>query len=391
MPNLNRQLANEFLIEGVLPSEWPRLVRLCAHFTGDHDAAEDLAQETLIEAWRHQDRVYDWQGYSSWLSAIARNLSLRWVRQRGIEQAHLALPPHPAPDTAAQADDLPDDRDDFTVDLERAELADLLDRALALLPADSRRVLVEKYIDDLPLGEIAGRLGLSTGAVAVRLHRGRLALRRVLSTDLRQAAASYDLPAPATEGWQETRIWCPICGQRRLSGRLVASTGELALRCANCTPAPDVYIGYAQLPTLQGIKSFRPALSRLLSWSDDQFRRRRTGRAMACLFCGHPAQMHDRRPSDAPEVLPQINPLYVTCERCGETTSTAHAAIALCLPEGQRFWKAHPKIRLQPTTDINAAGSNAIVSSFASLTDSARLDVVTTRDTIEVIGVHSFP
>ena len=69
----------------MLPSEWPRLVRLCAHFTGDRDAAEDLAQETLIEAWRHQDRLYDWQGYSSWLSAIARNLSLRWIRQRGRE------------------------------------------------------------------------------------------------------------------------------------------------------------------------------------------------------------------------------------------------------------------------------------------------------------------
>src|SRR6188768_4210113 len=144
MPGMNQQPAEGFKIEGVLPSEWPRLVRLCAHFTGDHDAAEDLAQETLIEAWRHQDRVYDWQGYSSWLSAIARNLSLRWVRQRGREQAHLALPPNHAPDTAAHADDLPDDRDDFTVDLERAELADLLDRALALLPADSRRVLVEK-------------------------------------------------------------------------------------------------------------------------------------------------------------------------------------------------------------------------------------------------------
>jgi RNA polymerase sigma-70 factor (ECF subfamily) len=391
MPNLNQQPANEFQIEGVLPSEWPRLVRLCAHFTGDHDAAEDLAQETLIEAWRHQDRVYDWQGYSSWLSAIARNLSLRWVRQRGREQAHLALPPNHAPDIAAHADDLPDDRDDFIVDLERAELADLLDRALALLPADSRRVLVEKYIDDLPLGEIAGRLGLSTGAVAVRLHRGRLALRRVLATDLRQAAASYDLPAPAAEGWQETRIWCPICGQRRLSGKLVTSTGEFALRCAGCTPAPDVYIAYAQLPNLQGIKSYRPALSRLLSWSDELYRRRRTGRAVSCLICGHPAQMQDRRPSDAPEMLPQINPLYVTCERCGETTSTAHAAIALCLPEGQRFWKAHPKMRLQPTADVEAAGSNAIVTSFASLTDSARFDVVTTRNTIEVIGVHSLP
>src|SRR6476646_2728025 len=126
MPNLNQQRANVFQIEGALPSEWPRLVRLCTHFTGDRDAAEDLAQETLIEAWRHQDRVYDWQGYSSWLSAIARNVSLRWVRQRGREQAHLAMTNVPTPETPTRAEELVAEQADFTVDLERAELAELL-------------------------------------------------------------------------------------------------------------------------------------------------------------------------------------------------------------------------------------------------------------------------
>jgi RNA polymerase sigma-70 factor (ECF subfamily) len=391
MPNVDQQPIDIFQLENVLPSEWPRLVRLCAYFTGDRDAAEDLAQETLIEAWRHQNRVYDSQGYASWLAAIARNVSLRWVRQRGREQAHAGASITSLAGRAAQPEELAADQHDFTIELERAELADLLDRALGLLPADARRVLVEKYIHELPLAEIAGRLGVSTGAVAVRLHRGRLALQRVLTTDLREAAASYGMSAPADQDWQETRIWCPICGQRRLIGRLVTSIGELALRCAGCTSAPDVYIGYAQLPNLQGIKSYRPALSRLLSWSNEHFHRRRIGRVVACLFCGHPTQLHDRRPSDPPEVLPHIHPLYITCQSCGETTSTAHAAIALCLPEGQRFWKAHPKMRLQPSAEINAAGSDAIVSSFVSLTDSARFDVVTTRDTIDVIGIHMYP
>src|SRR5688500_7441106 len=119
MPNYNQQPAEVFQIEGVLPSEWLRLVRLCAHFTGDRAAAEDLAQETLIEAWRHQDRVYDWQGYSSWLSAIARNLSLRWIRQHGREQARLVTSIDSASDTFAFArvEEQPAEQDDFTVDL----------------------------------------------------------------------------------------------------------------------------------------------------------------------------------------------------------------------------------------------------------------------------------
>src|SRR5512133_3150087 len=113
MPSFSQRPADIVPIGGVLPSEWPRLVRLCAHFTGDRDAAEDLAQETLIEAWRHQDRLYDWQGYSSWLSAIARNLSLRWIRQRGREQARLVTSIDSVSESSARAAELPSDQADF--------------------------------------------------------------------------------------------------------------------------------------------------------------------------------------------------------------------------------------------------------------------------------------
>src|SRR5206468_1930012 len=156
----------------------------------------------------------------------------------------------------------------------------------------------------------------------------------------------YGLAVPADDDWQETRIWCPSCGQRRLIGRLVPSAGELALRCADCTPAPNMYIAYAQLPALmQGIKNYKPALSRLMSWSDEYYRRGRVGRIVPCLFCSHPTQLRDGLPIDMPEALHGMSPLYMTCERCGETTSTGHAVIGLCMPEGQRFWKAHPRIR----------------------------------------------
>jgi Sigma-70, region 4 len=296
------------------------------------------------------------------------------------------------PNVSARVEDIPSGQEDLALDLERDELADLLDRALALLPPETRRVLVEKYVEELPVGEIAARLGLSTGAIAVRLHRGRLALHRVLATDLRQEAASYGLAAPAEDGWQETRIWCPLCGQHRLTGRFVPAAGELALRCPACTLVPDTYIAYAQLPELMhGIKSYKPALSRLLTWSDAYYRQRLADRIVPCMFCGHPSQLRDGLPGDIPDMLRQISPLYIKCERCGEITSTAHAAIALCLPEGQRFWKVHPRIQLQSCTETEAAGSRAIVSRFASVTDSARFDVVTTRDTVEVIAVHKYP
>src|SRR5438067_13220890 len=66
-----------------------RLVRLCASITGNADVAEDLAQETLLEAWRHEDRLRDPERFSQWLSGIARNVCLRWMRKRGRHSAHL--------------------------------------------------------------------------------------------------------------------------------------------------------------------------------------------------------------------------------------------------------------------------------------------------------------
>jgi DNA-directed RNA polymerase specialized sigma24 family protein len=45
-------------LETILAGERTRLVRFCAYLTGNPDAAEDLAQETVLEAWRNQQKLY---------------------------------------------------------------------------------------------------------------------------------------------------------------------------------------------------------------------------------------------------------------------------------------------------------------------------------------------
>ncbi|HSH83264.1 MAG TPA: sigma-70 region 4 domain-containing protein, partial [Herpetosiphonaceae bacterium] len=61
---------------------------------------------------------------------------------------------------------------------------------LALLPPTTRSALVARYVLELPQAEISSRLGVSEGAVEARLHRGKLALRRVLAAELREEAAA---------------------------------------------------------------------------------------------------------------------------------------------------------------------------------------------------------
>jgi RNA polymerase sigma-70 factor (ECF subfamily) len=76
-----------------LHAERARLVHLCAYLTGNNDAAEDLAQETLVEAWRHAHKLHDPSGRDRWLAAIARNVCRRWLRARGRELARHAYEP----------------------------------------------------------------------------------------------------------------------------------------------------------------------------------------------------------------------------------------------------------------------------------------------------------
>lgn len=373
-------------IEARLPDERARLVRLCAYLSGDRDAAEDLAQETLIEAWRSQGRLTDPTGYQRWLAAIARNVCMRWARQRGRERAHGFG--YPATDQEAALEQLAAG-DDLEIELERDELATLLDRALAFLPPATQRILIEKYIEELPLAEQADRLGLSEGALAVRLHRGRLALRRVLTTELGHEAAAYGLLVPAAAGWDETRIWCPVCGARRLIGRLDPAIGELALRCPACTELPDVYISYVQLPDLlRGARSYRPAFAKVLGWADAYYRPGLFRRTLPCMSCGGPTRLGGELPCGLPDVIANIGPILVYCDACHTTISTARAAIGLCLPEGRQFWRDHPRIQVRPASEIETAGRPAVVSSFASVAGTARLDVITDRDSFEVLGIH---
>jgi len=122
--------------ETSLPMTRPRLVRLCAQPAGSPAAAEDLAQETLFEAWRLRARRAATAPAGPWVAAIARSVCLWWSRAQGRELRRLA--PLPAvtgtPDEAIAA---PPDRCDIEAELEGSELVEFLDRAMAQLPANT--------------------------------------------------------------------------------------------------------------------------------------------------------------------------------------------------------------------------------------------------------------
>jgi RNA polymerase sigma factor (sigma-70 family) len=350
-----------------------RLIQLCTRMTGQSDVAEDLAQETFLEAWKHLHTLRDPQRFSSWLAGIARNLCLRWKRAQERERTHSDEPQraeqHLADDRAA---DLAGEFD-LEIELERKELAELLDRALALLPAETRLLLIERYIQDSPLVEIAARLGISPGTATKRLQRGRLAFRHTLTTNFHQELAPYLLMS-AGGGWQATRLWCFVCGQRHLYARVEPTMVHFA-----CL-ADGPYRPHASfhVQRKQRIQGYRRLFVSLLTWIENFYGPYLALRQLPCTGCGRSLPI---------AIDPDGHGFQVCCTACQKQGWEWYGSLSLAQRPVRQFWQEQDKIRLLPTQDIEIGGRLGLVVPFESVGSQAGIAVVLAQDTYEILRV----
>ena len=144
----------------------PRVYRyLVARCGGDVTLAEELTQETFIEAIRHADRFGGRADPVTWLIAIGRNKLVDHFRREGRDDRRyerlLAAQPH-ASDPSWN----------------RVDTRDAVERALAQLPADQRIALLFQHLDGLSVREVARVIGRSEKATESLLSRARDGFRR---------------------------------------------------------------------------------------------------------------------------------------------------------------------------------------------------------------------
>lgn len=142
----------------------PRVHRYLFHRCGrDRSLAEELTQETFVEAIRSRRRFAGRDDPLNWVIGIARHrLADHFRRLERQERGVINLASHGRLE-AVDPWSGPDDA---------------LAAAVAALPAMQRAAIVLRYLDDLPVREVARLLARSEGAVESLLSRGRDALRR---------------------------------------------------------------------------------------------------------------------------------------------------------------------------------------------------------------------
>lgn len=151
--------------------DWvPRVYRFARRLTADADAAEDVAQEAFLRAWRHRGRLRDERAARGWLFRIAANVwrdRLRSGRSPIARAAPLdATAPAPARPVEHQA-------------AGKEELARAL-AALDALPPRQRDVLYLTACEGLSAAEVAAVLGISPDAAKASLSLARKKMREQL-------------------------------------------------------------------------------------------------------------------------------------------------------------------------------------------------------------------
>jgi len=155
------------LLDRLIEQYQHRLLRYLVYLIGNRELAEDLFQETWI---RVLERGHQYDGkheFSTWLYAVARNLTIDYLRKRspisldGLmeDEDHARFEPADARPAAWEL-------------VAQHEQAERIGAALTGIPAEYREAIVLRFQDELALEEIAAVTGAPLGTVKSRLYRG---------------------------------------------------------------------------------------------------------------------------------------------------------------------------------------------------------------------------
>ncbi len=171
--------------EQLVVNESSRLFRVIMRILSDEDEAESIMQETFLQAFKRLDTFRRESKLTTWLYAIGINLaraSLRKSRRLSALDDHDIDRMQPTFSRGMFAQTF--ERWNPEQLAEKSERRRIVHEAIDQLPDDYRTVVILRDIEEHSTEDVANMLNISSGAVRVRLHRARQALRTLLDNRL---------------------------------------------------------------------------------------------------------------------------------------------------------------------------------------------------------------
>jgi RNA polymerase sigma-70 factor (ECF subfamily) len=148
--------------------------------------AEDVVQDAVLKAYRKLASFRGDSKFSTWLIAITLNEARAKLRKDG-RAAFDSLDAQREDNGDFTPAALTDWREVPLAALERREIRDLIQSAVAGLPDTYREIVTLRDVEELSVNETAAVLGISIALVKVRLHRARMLLQKKLAPHLKLA------------------------------------------------------------------------------------------------------------------------------------------------------------------------------------------------------------
>jgi RNA polymerase sigma-70 factor, ECF subfamily len=150
-----------------------RIFLLVYRIVGNVADAQDLTQEVFIKALQRQDQLKDTEKAAHWLSRIASNTAIDFLRRHGrVSFCEIDSLPE---QVSSSPDESPEQR------VLRAERHATLEDGLQVLTPRERAALLLRDVEDLPAEEVARRMNCSKATVRSHIANARIKFRRYLA------------------------------------------------------------------------------------------------------------------------------------------------------------------------------------------------------------------
>jgi len=163
-------------MDDLIKGTYADVYALCRRLLGDPADAADATQEVYVRVVKSVLGFRGDAAFGTWLHRVTVNVCMTMLRRRGDIRAR----GQSAGTVDAVFDDLASEETSTEDRVADADLARRTARALTQLPEDAREVVVLRDVQGLTTREAAELLGISEGAVKVRLHRAHARLRELV-------------------------------------------------------------------------------------------------------------------------------------------------------------------------------------------------------------------